>query len=176
MSRFLAAAVVLLTVGTAFAQSDDFATCERASGPVAIAACTRAIASGRFSGIELAKLHNNRGVELKQKGDLDGALKDYDAAIKLNRQDFFAFNNRANVRRDKGDTAGAIADYGEAVRLEPAYAAAYANRGLVQERIGDLEAARASFNAALAAPGEKFRNSPGAHRIARERLQALAKQ
>jgi tetratricopeptide (TPR) repeat protein len=173
--RSITAATLLLAAGAALAQSDDRAVCERASGVAAIEACSRAIASGRFSGTDLAKLHTNRGVELKQKGDLDGALKDYDAAIRLNPADFFAFNNRANVRRDKGDLAGAIADYGEAARLEPAYAAAYVNRGLVQERIGALEQARASFTAALAAPADKFRNSPGAHQIARERLQALAK-
>jgi tetratricopeptide (TPR) repeat protein len=175
IARAVGAALLLATSAAAFAQTDDRTTCERASGDVAIAACNRAIESGRFAGLDLAKLHTNRGVERKQKGDLDGALQDYDAALALNPNDFFAFNNRANVRRDKGDIAGAIADYTEAVRLEPAYAAAYVNRGLVQERAGDLEAARASFNAALAAPAEKFRNSPGAHAIARERLRALAK-
>jgi tetratricopeptide (TPR) repeat protein len=172
--RALGIALLLAaSAAAAFAQPDDRTTCERASGDVAIAACNRAIESGRFAGLELAKLHNNRGVELKQKGDLDAALKDYDAALGLNPADFFAFNNRANIRRDKGDTAGAIADYTEAVRLEPAYVAAFVNRGLVQERAGDLEAARASFNAALAAPATKFRNSPGGHQIARERLRAL---
>ena len=172
--KHVIACVLALAAIPALAQRDDRTTCERASGQAAIAACTRAIASGMFAGLELAKLHTNRGVELKQKGDLDAALKDYDAALTLNPNDFFAFNNRANVRRDKGDIPGAISDYTEAVRLEPAYAAAYVNRGLVQERAGDLESARASFNAALAAPAQKFRNSPGAHQIARERLQALA--
>ena len=55
-----------------------------ASAPPAILRrwrCTRAIGSGQFTGLELAKLHTNRGVELKQKGDLDGALKDYDTAL-----------------------------------------------------------------------------------------------
>ena len=94
--------------------------------------------------------------------------------IRLNPGDFFAFNNRANVRRDKGDIAGAIADYSEAARLEPGYASAYTSRGLVQERAGDIEKARESFNAALAAPANKFRNSPGAHQIARERLRELS--
>ena len=173
IARLFGALLLAVAAGSALAQGDDRTTCERASGDVAITACNRAIESGRFAGLELAKLHTNRGVERKQKGDLDGALQDYDAALALNPSDFFAFNNRANVRRDKGDTAGAIADYTEAVRLEPAYAAALVNRGLVQERAGDLEAARASFNAALAAPAAKFRNSPGAHQIARERLQAL---
>jgi tetratricopeptide (TPR) repeat protein len=174
--RFAAAGLMLAALAfTASAQPDDRTTCERASGDPAIAACTRAIASGTFSGIELAKLHNNRGVELKNKGRLDEALKDYDVTLRLNPTDFFAFNNRANVRRDKGDIPGAIADYTEATRLEPAYAAAYVNRGLVQERAGDIEKARESFNAVLATPADKFRNSPGAHRIARERLAAMAK-
>ncbi len=175
IGRFLATFLLSLAAGSALAQPDDRTTCERGSGDVAIAACNRAIESGQFAGLELAKLHNNRGVELKQKGDLDAALKDYDVALALNPADFFAFNNRANIRRDKGDTAGAIADYTEAVRLEPAYAAAFVNRGLVQERAGDRDAARASFEAALVASATKFRNSPGAHRIARDRLQALTK-
>jgi tetratricopeptide (TPR) repeat protein len=162
-----------LLASVAPAAADDRSDCERLSGEPAIVACTRAVASGTFTGIDLAKLHTNRGVELKLKGDLDGALKDYDEAIRLNPADFFAFNNRANVRRDKGDLAGAIADYNEAVRLEPAYAAAHTSRGLVQERAGDLDKARASFNAALAAPAGKFRNSRDAQAIARERLRAL---
>jgi tetratricopeptide (TPR) repeat protein len=176
--RSLAAAGLMLAALAlpAVAQPDDRTMCERASGDAAIAACTRAIASGTFSGIELAKLHNNRGVELKNKGRLDEALSDYDTTLRLNPSDFFAFNNRANVRRDKGDIPGAIADYTAATRLEPAYAAAYLNRGLVQERAGDIEKARESFNAVLATPTDKFRNSPGAHRIARERLAAMAKQ
>lgn len=172
----LVAASLSLAALPALAQSDDRTVCERTSGDAAIAACTRAITSGTFSGVELAKLHNNRGVELKNQKRLDEALKDYDELIRLNPSDFFSFNNRANVRRDNGDIPGAIADYTVATRLEPAYAAAYVNRGLVQERAGDIEKARESFNAVLATPTHKFRNSPGAHQIARERLDALAKK
>ena len=174
MKHVIAAALALLATTAPALADDDRTICERSSGEPAIAACTRAIASGAFTGLELAKLHTNRGVELKLKGDLDGALKDYNEAIRLDPANHFAFNNRANVRRDKGDLAGAIADYTEAVRLEPAYAAAYTSCGLVQERVGDLDGARESFNAALAAPADKFRNSRDAQAIARERLRALA--
>jgi len=38
------------------AAADDFETCARASGDVAIAACTRAIISGRYSGRQLAAI------------------------------------------------------------------------------------------------------------------------
>lgn len=173
--RGLPIAAALICTIVIQARADDRTTCERSSGDPAIAACTRAIESGTYAGLDLAKLHNNRGVERKLKGDLDGAIADYGVALALNPGDFFAYNNRANVRRDKGDLAGAIADYGEAVRIEPDYAAAYINRALVHERMGNVEAARADFNAALKASPTKFRNSPGAQQIARERLRALTK-
>ncbi len=156
------------------ALADDRATCEKATGELALAACARAIATGEFSGLELAKLHNNRGVELKRIGDLDAAIRDYDIAIKLNPDDLFAFNNRANAWRDKGNLDRAIADYSEAIRLDPDYAAAYVNRGLVHERKKQLDLARADFTAALAAP-PKYNNSRGAQGMARERLAVLAR-
>ena len=177
LSPVLFPLVIVIAIGVLAtpARADDDATCHNASGEVAIAACTRAIASGRYSGIELAKLHTSRGVELKRKGDLDGAIKDYDVAIELNPNDLFAFNNRANAWRDKGDLDRAIADYGAAVRLDADYASAFTNRGLVYERKQDYPHARADFKAALAAAPQKYPNTRGAQHIARERLAALAK-
>ena len=108
--------------------------------------------SGQFAGVDLAKLHTNRGVELKRKGDIDGAIKDYDIAIGLNPNDLFAFNNRANAWRDKGDLDRALADYGAAIALDRDYAAAFINRGLVHERMKAFDLARADYRAALATP------------------------
>jgi tetratricopeptide (TPR) repeat protein len=164
-----------LGVATAPAAADDRATCNNTSGEEAIAACNRAIGSGQFSGIELGKLLTSRGVELKRKGDIDGAIADYGRAIAINSKDLFAFNNRANTRRDKGDLDGAIADYSEALRLDPDYAAAFTNRGRVHEMRNDLARARADFNAALAAAPNKYDNSRWAKDFARARLNALAK-
>lgn len=157
------------------AAADDRMTCERGSGDVAVAACGRAIESGQFTGTDLAKLHTNRGVELKRKGDIDGAIKDYDVAIGLNPNDLFAFNNRANAWRDKGDLERALADYGAAVALDRDYAAAFINRGLIHERRKAFDLARADYRAALAAPPQKYDNSRGAHQMAQHRLAALAK-
>ena len=171
----LPALIIALSLLPAAARADDPTTCHNGSGEAAIAACNRAIASGQFIGIELAKLHTSRGVELKRKGDLDGAIKDYDIAIALNPNDLFAFNNRANTWRDKGNFEQAIADYGAAIKLDADYAAAYINRGLVYERRKELALARAYFKAALATPPQKYNNSRGAHQIARERLAVPAK-
>ena len=62
-------------------------------------------------------------------GDLDGALADYDQAIRLNPRDASNFRIRANMRQAKGDLDGALADYNEAIRLQPEYAEAFNNRG-----------------------------------------------
>jgi len=156
------------------AAADDRRACEQGSGDAAIAACSRLIASGQFEGVELAKLHTDRGVELKRKGDLDGAIADYDQAIRLNPADHFAFNNRANAWRDKGDLDRAIADYTEALRLDPGYTAVYINRGLVYERRKELTLARTDYEAALARP-PKYPNGPGGQEMARRRLRELSK-
>jgi tetratricopeptide (TPR) repeat protein len=153
---------------------DDAAVCHKSSGPVALAACDRAIASGRFDGLELARLHTSRGVERRRAKDIDGAIADYDAAIKINPKDQFAFNNRANLQRDKGDLDRAIADYSEAIRIDPGYTAAYVNRGLLYERLKDLDRARADYKQVLAMP-PRYANGPGGQDIARKRLAALSK-
>ncbi|WP_375461371.1 tetratricopeptide repeat protein [uncultured Enterovirga sp.] len=155
------------------ASADDRSACGDTTGPAAIAACDRAIASERFSGIDLAKLHTNRGVERKRAGDLDGALADYTDAIRLNPTDPFAFNNRANTRRDKGDLTGAIADYAEALRVHPGYTGGYVNRGLLHERSSAWALARADYTEAIMRP-PKYANGRGGQEMARQRLAAIA--
>jgi TPR repeat len=56
------------------------------------------------------------------KGDLDGALKDYDEAICLKPDYAIAYYNRGRARKAKGDLEGALKDYGEIIRLKPDYA------------------------------------------------------
>src|SRR6266480_6216532 len=73
----------------------------------------------------------NRGIEKAKNGDLDGAIADFDRAIKLNPKDDAPYYNRAQARRLKNDTAGAIADYTKAIELGSRNPAAYNNRGNV---------------------------------------------
>ena len=98
----LAAAILLLGASGHPAHAADDDVCHKSSGAEALAACDRAIASGGFEGLELARLHTSRGVERRRAKDIDGAIADYDVAIKINAKDQFAFNNRANLWRDKG--------------------------------------------------------------------------
>ena len=58
-----------------FATSDpDFRACEKLPGKDGIAACDRAIASGKFSGRALSYLYSDRGFLRMQTGAIDAAL------------------------------------------------------------------------------------------------------
>src|SRR5580704_15845876 len=126
---FACLAVVALAGLPTVAAADDGYTCAKQSGDLAIAACSRAIASGEFRGEELAKIYANRGTEYKNKGDLDRAIADYSEAIRLDPEHVKAYNNRGITWAAKGELDRAIADYSEAIRLDPKYVDAYDNRG-----------------------------------------------
>lgn len=120
----------------AVAVADDADTCARQSGDAAIAACSRAIASGDFRGEELAKIYLNRGVEYKNKSDLDRAIADYSEAIRADPNRAAAYFNRGNARQAKRDFDRAAADYSEVIRLDPGYVKAYNNRGVTWSERG----------------------------------------
>ena len=144
------AAVMLLCAAPAGAAPvDDRQTCARASADVAIAACTRAIASRRYSGSNLAKIYYNRGVEYRGKGEPDRAIGDFNETIRLDPKYAWAYNNRGIAYRAKGDLDRAIADYNEAIRLDPKNASAFYNRGIAYEAKGDLDRAIADFGEAI---------------------------
>src|ERR1700728_1895285 len=109
----------------------DTDVCAQASGDEAIAACTRAIGSGRVQGRALASLYFNRGIEYAAKGDDnrgnayhakgddDRAIADYTVAIRLDPKNAYTYNNRGSAYKGKGDLDRAIADYSETIRLNP---------------------------------------------------------
>src|SRR5262245_53095748 len=125
----LLAGALTAGVSGASAQSDHWATCAKASGNTALAACDQAINSGQLTGRALALAHSNRGVEWMAKGDIARAIADYDEAIQRDPSQAAVFHNRGIACAAKGDFDGAIADYDEAIRLNPKYAAAIGNRG-----------------------------------------------
>ena len=90
-----------------------------------------------------------RAREKYKKGDLDGALADYQKAVELKPADADGYIGRADVRGDKGDFAGAMADYARAIELKPDSARAYYNRGFTKRDQGDTDGALADFNKAI---------------------------
>ncbi|MEX0591508.1 MAG: tetratricopeptide repeat protein [Xanthobacteraceae bacterium] len=107
-------------VGLTPVSADDFETCAKSSGDVAIAACTRAIASGKYKGSNLSTLHNNLGAEWLGKRDYNRAIADFDKAVALDPKLGLALQNRATAYHNKGDYERAIADYDRALPLASA--------------------------------------------------------
>ena len=93
--------------------------------------------------------YNNHGTLLQARGDLDGALADYNAAIAISPEYTKAYNNRGVARQAKGDIAGALADYERAIHLNPKYADVYVNRGSAREAAGDLAGALVDYDKAV---------------------------
>jgi tetratricopeptide (TPR) repeat protein len=87
----------------------------------------------------------NRAYSKAEKGDKQGAIPDYNEAIRIKPDYADAYNNRGNAKSDLGDKQGAIADYNEAIRIKPDYANPYYSRGLIKQEIGDKQEALADF-------------------------------
>ncbi len=85
----------------------------------------------------------------KSQGDLEGAIRNYDEAIRLNPCLAEAFRNRGNARFENGEVGGAILDYSEALLLDPNDADARYNRALAWERMDDPASAIADFKGYL---------------------------
>ena len=92
---------------------------------------------------------NQQGLAKENLGDWEGAMGDYNQAIRLDPNYSAAYDNRGNVKRQKGDLNGAMADINQAIRLNPRNAIAYFNRARVKEKKGDLNGAIADFNQAI---------------------------
>lgn len=145
-----AAALAAMMLPATRAAADDAATCEKASGAVAIAACTQGIASGRYQGHALAELRYNRGVEYRRTGDAVRAIADYDAAIRLDPNDACALYNRGLAWSDKDDNDRAIADFSATVRLSPRDARELYALGMAKRQRGDVAGSAADIAAAKA--------------------------
>jgi tetratricopeptide (TPR) repeat protein len=91
----------------------------------------------------------NRGIKKAKDGDLDGAIADFDRAIKADPKNDAPYYNRAQAKRLKNDTAGAIADYTHAIELGSTNPAAYNNRGNARVETNDRDGAIADYTRAI---------------------------
>lgn len=97
-----------------------------------------------------ALARTNRGLLRSETGDLDGALADYDVAIRSAPRQPRAHSGRARVLLMRGDGPGAQAAADEAIRLDPGFAAGWECRGAAKILRKDLEGALSDLDRALA--------------------------
>lgn len=149
--RYLFAFVLAATVATAPAAANDLATCFKGNiAPDAgIAACSRLIASGKVKGRPLANAFTWRAVYFSRKGDIDRALTDTDARIRLTPVDANAFQARASYWLMKRDYERALRDGDEAIRLNPKDPDNWNTRGFAKQQAGDYGGAISDYSQAI---------------------------
>jgi tetratricopeptide (TPR) repeat protein len=93
--------------------------------------------------------HNNLGIALVQRAQIDEAFEHYHKAIELNPAYGEAYYNLANasLRAQRVDVA--IAQYKQALEIEPRISAAHANLGAIFLRRGQVDEAIARFEKAI---------------------------
>jgi serine/threonine protein kinase len=99
--------------------------------------------------LKSATAYIERGLARYKAEDYQGAIKDYDEAIRLNPDDADTFYNRGLARYSSKDNQGAIEDYNEAIRLNPKDADSFYNRGLARYDSDDKEGAIKDYDEAI---------------------------
>ncbi|MEH2276193.1 MAG: tetratricopeptide repeat protein [Nostoc sp.] len=91
----------------------------------------------------------NRGNDKREKKDYQGAIEDYNQAIKINSNYVDAYNYRGVSHYQLGDNKGAIENYNQAIKINPNYYKAYNNRGIARSALGDKKGAIEDLNQAI---------------------------
>ena len=89
------------------------------------------------------------GLAKYNRGDYQGAVSDFDAALQINPDYAEAYNNRGRAKTALGQYQQAIADYEMALQINPDYAEAYNNRGRAKTALGDYKGAISDYDTVL---------------------------
>ncbi|TAG97690.1 MAG: tetratricopeptide repeat protein [Oscillatoriales cyanobacterium] len=91
----------------------------------------------------------NSGLAKSEAGDIEGAIADYTAAIRLNPNYAEAYNKRGIIHaRNLKDYPAAKADFDRAIAINPNYGDAYYNRARVREFLEDKPGAIGDYQKA----------------------------
>ena len=91
----------------------------------------------------------SRGDAKLRKGELEGAIADYDRALELEPKNSYVYWSRGIAKHDKGDLEGSIADYDRAIEIYPKEGDFYFSRGIAKEDKGDSEGAMSDYDRAI---------------------------
>jgi len=114
----------------------------RRSGRNAIEICDLALKNGILKRTDIASTYVNRGIVRSLSGDQEGAIADYNQALKINPELAEAFANRgaAYIRQTEYSKALAELDQALAMDLEQP-GNVYFNRAILYEHFGNLSQA-----------------------------------
>ena len=105
-----------------------------------------------------ARTHFNKGVEFSLKGDLAEAIREYEAAIKINPGIPEAHNNLGFAYMDQGELDKAVDHQKKALELKPDLANGYFGLAMAYEKMGKKTEAIANWKefSKLAQPHSKW--------------------
>ena len=148
----MAIASLLLVLPARAQQVQDWHVCQEKEKTTLgnhVRSCTAIIRSDRSSSKDKAIAYNNRGNILRDRGELDRAIADFDAAVRLEPKSADTYINRGIARYRRGDLDRAIADYDEAIRIDPSDIAIFHDRGVMWQRNGELDKALIDLDRAV---------------------------
>ncbi|MDZ7956216.1 tetratricopeptide repeat protein [Nostoc sp. DedQUE09] len=99
--------------------------------------------------IDAQKTLYQEGVNKYELGKYDGAVEDFNQAIKLDPQNALAYNRRGDAYYRLGDYEQAQADSSQAILLNPQDANAYFDRGFALSALGKYKEAIADYTQAI---------------------------
>ena len=120
-----------------------------------VAACSEIIDNKAEGPYLRAAALSVRGSAYRYMGELDKALKDLNASIDVDPNNYLALDNRAFVWRDKGELDFAIRDFTDSIRLNresdgrTILAASYSHRGITWQTKGNNDKALADYNESI---------------------------
>ena len=139
-----------LAMDMAVAQDRTWKECELADRDPdrSIAACSKVLARSS-SRTRAAALHN-RGLAFAAKGNLEQAISDIGAGIRLDPQSAYRWQERGELYTRQGKYQQGIADITEAIRMDPTPRAfRFHTRAEAYRGLGDLMRAIADFDEAI---------------------------
>lgn len=122
---------------------------QRQDSHLQISGCTAVIRSGKWSGKELARAYNNRGIAYRRLGRTRKAIDDYDRALRLDPNLADTYNNRGYAYYGLGEVRKAIRDFDRAIQLDPHHVDAYNNRGAAYHGLGEHRKALEDYDRVL---------------------------
>jgi S1-C subfamily serine protease len=142
--------LIVTSLDVAVAQDTTWKECELADRDPdrSIAACSKVLA--RPSSRARAAAFHNRGLAFAARGNLDQAISDIRAGIRLDPQRPYRWQERGELYTRQGKYQQAIADITEAIRIDPTPRAfRFHNRAEAYRALGDLPRAIADFDEAI---------------------------
>jgi tetratricopeptide (TPR) repeat protein len=98
---------------------------------------------------DITEAYLNRGYIRSNRLDLDGALTDFDRAIKINPNDAEAYFKRGRAFLIEGNAKFAIADFDKSISLDNRNPLVYAERGFAHQTQGHAGEAQKDFERGL---------------------------